>query len=191
MSSDDNLYRAPQSSLQTIAPDGELTPAMVEYLSKGAFWARVLSIFLFLCFIGMGFYVFSLFYTSSEHMRQLGISSEDANVMAFLIGVFLGGALTLIMLLTLSHLFLLITGRGYDVLSEAIAVLVFGLLSFLLFDYRSACKAALESDKTEDIELACRKQVNVIRFFGALALFMLLYLGFWLVVAIIETIGAR
>lgn len=94
-------------------------------------------------------------------------------------------------LLTLSHLFLLITGRGYDVLSEAIAVLVFGLLSFLLFDYRSACKAALESDKTEDIELACRKQVNVIRFFGALALFMLLYLGFWLVVAIIETIGAR
>ena len=38
MSSDDNLYRAPQSSLQTIAPDGELTPAMVEYLSKGAFW---------------------------------------------------------------------------------------------------------------------------------------------------------
>ena len=53
MSSDDNLYRAPQSSLQTIAPDGELTPAMVEYLSKGAFWARVQSVGQFIAFVGV------------------------------------------------------------------------------------------------------------------------------------------
>ena len=41
MSSDDNLYRAPRSSLQAISQDGELTPAIVEYLSKAAFWARL------------------------------------------------------------------------------------------------------------------------------------------------------
>lgn len=38
MSSDDNLYRAPRSSLQTTAQDDDLTPAAQEYLSKGAFW---------------------------------------------------------------------------------------------------------------------------------------------------------
>ena len=42
MSTDDNLYRAPRTSLdKTAQDDSGLTPAMVEYLSKGAFWARV------------------------------------------------------------------------------------------------------------------------------------------------------
>lgn len=44
MSSDDNLYRAPRSSLQTTAQDDDLTPAAREYLSKGAFWARLQSV---------------------------------------------------------------------------------------------------------------------------------------------------
>ena len=48
MSSDDNLYRAPRSSLQAISQDGELTPAIVEYLSKAAFWARLQSVGYFL-----------------------------------------------------------------------------------------------------------------------------------------------
>ena len=53
MSSDDNLYRAPRSSLQTISQDGELTPAIVEYLSKAAFWARLQSVGYFLGIIAV------------------------------------------------------------------------------------------------------------------------------------------
>ena len=148
MSSDDNLYRAPQSSLQTIAQDGELTPAMVEYLSKGAFWARVLSIFLFLCFIGMGFYVFSLFYTSSEHMRQLGISSEDANVMAFLIGVFLGGALTLIML---------------------------WLLGIRMHRYAKACKMLRVSENIEDVEQCFFNSSSFLKILAILSILSIIF----------------
>ena len=53
MSSDDNLYRAPRSSLQAISQDGELTPAIVEYLSKAAFWARLQSVGYFLGIIAV------------------------------------------------------------------------------------------------------------------------------------------
>lgn len=51
MSSDDNLYRAPRSSLQTTAQDDDLTPAAREYLSKGAFWARLQSVGYFIAFV--------------------------------------------------------------------------------------------------------------------------------------------
>lgn len=53
MSSEDNLYRAPRSSLQAISQDGELTPAIVEYLSKAAFWARLQSVGYFLGIIAV------------------------------------------------------------------------------------------------------------------------------------------
>jgi len=90
MSSDDNLYRAPQSSLQTIAPDGELTPAMVEYLSKGAFWARVQSVGYFLGVIAVPVGIVLLIKSGSAFLSIFGSVSEQ-EVGAFLvIGVVIG-----------------------------------------------------------------------------------------------------
>ena len=88
MSSDDNLYRAPQSSLQTIAPDGELTPAMVEYLSKGAFWARVQSVGYFLGIIAVpvGIVLLLIFGTAIFPGR---LTDEDVRIFLF-IGVIVG-----------------------------------------------------------------------------------------------------
>lgn len=88
MSSDDNLYRAPQSSLQTIAPDGELTPAMVEYLSKGAFWARVQSVGYFLGIIAapVGIVLLLIFGTAIFPGR---LTDEDVRIFLF-IGIIVG-----------------------------------------------------------------------------------------------------
>ena len=87
MSSDDNLYRAPQSSLQTIAPDGELTPAMVEYLSKGAFWARVQSVGYFLGVIAVPVGIVLLIKSGSAILGSL--KGEEAGKL-LLIGLIVG-----------------------------------------------------------------------------------------------------
>jgi len=87
MSSDDNLYRAPQSSLQTIAPDGELTPAMVEYLSKGAFWARVQSVGYFLGIIAVPVGIVLLIKSGSAILGSL--KGEEAGKL-LLIGLIVG-----------------------------------------------------------------------------------------------------
>ena len=88
MSSDDNLYRAPRSSLQTISQDGELTPAMVEYLSKGAFWARVQSVGYFLGIIAVpvGIVLLLIFGTAIFPGR---LTDEDVRIFLF-IGIIVG-----------------------------------------------------------------------------------------------------
>ena len=88
MSSDDNLYRAPQSSLQTIAPDGELTPAMVEYLSKGAFWARVQSVGYFLGIIAVPVGIVLLIKFGSAIFPGR-LTDEDVRIFLF-IGIIVG-----------------------------------------------------------------------------------------------------
>ncbi len=88
MSSDDNLYRAPQSSLQTIAPDGELTPAMVEYLSKGAFWARVQSVGYFLGIIAVPVGIVLLIKSGSAILPG-SLKAEEAGKL-LLIGLIVG-----------------------------------------------------------------------------------------------------
>ena len=122
MSSDDNLYRAPQSSLQTIAPDGELTPAMVEYLSKGAFWARVQSVGYFLGIIAapVGIVLLLIFGTAIFPGR---LTDEDVRIFLF-IGIIVGLP----------------------------AMIIFGVLGMRMRRYAKAGKALSMSGSIEDAE---------------------------------------
>ena len=88
MSSDDNLYLAPRSSLQTISQDGELTPAMAEYLSKGAFWARVQSVGYFLGIIAVPVGIVLLIKSGSAILPG-SLKAEEAGKL-LLIGLIVG-----------------------------------------------------------------------------------------------------
>jgi len=88
MSSDDNLYRAPRSSLQAISQDGELTPAIVEYLSKAAFWARVQSVGYFLGVIAVPVGIVLLIKSGSAILPG-SLKGEEAGTL-LLIGLIVG-----------------------------------------------------------------------------------------------------
>ena len=122
MSSDDNLYRAPQSSLQTIAPDGELTPAMVEYLSKGAFWARVQSVGYFLGIIAVPVGIVLLIKFGSAIFPGR-LTDEDVRIFLF-IGIIVGLP----------------------------AMIIFGVLGRRMRRYAKAGKALSMSGSIEDAE---------------------------------------
>lgn len=122
MSSDDNLYRAPRSSLQTISQDDELTPAMVEYLSKGAFWARVQSVGYFLGIIAapVGIVLLLIFGTAIFPGR---LTDEDVRIFLF-IGIIVGLP----------------------------AMIIFGVLGMRMRRYAKAGKALSMSGSIEDAE---------------------------------------
>lgn len=90
MSSDDNLYRAPRSSLQAISQDGELTPAIVEYLSKAAFWARLQSVGYFLGIIAVPVALIIFAFFGSAMLSVFGRVSEREVGMLFTIALIIG-----------------------------------------------------------------------------------------------------
>ena len=122
MSSDDNLYRAPRSSLQATGQDGDLTPAMVEYLSKGAFWARVQSVGYFLGIIAapVGIVLLLIFGTAIFPGR---LTDEDVRIFLF-IGIIVGLP----------------------------AMIIFGVLGMRMRRYAKAGKALSMSGSIEDAE---------------------------------------
>jgi hypothetical protein len=122
MSSDDNLYRAPRSSLQTISQDGELTPAMVEYLSKGAFWARVQSVGYFLGVIAVPVGIVLLIKSGSAILPG-SLKGEEAGKL-LLIGLIVGLP----------------------------AMIIFGVLGMRMRRYAKAGKALSMSGSIEDAE---------------------------------------
>lgn len=98
MSTDDNLYRAPRTSLdKTAQDDSGLTPAMVEYLSKGAFWARVQSVGYFIAVIGVLIFVVIALLASGNSlgreaalMRNITlVASLPAFIIFWLLGMFM------------------------------------------------------------------------------------------------------
>ena len=96
MSTDDNLYRAPRTSLdKTAQDDSGLTPAMVEYLSKGAFWARVQSVGYFIAVIGVLIFVVMALLASGnslgrEAMRTaILVAGLPALIIFWLLGMFM------------------------------------------------------------------------------------------------------
>jgi len=91
MSSDDNLYRAPRSSLQTTAQDDDLTPAAREYLSKGAFWARLQSVGYFIAFV-FALLAVALFLFAGEDM-----AGRDAATISRMIALIAGLPLLVIL----------------------------------------------------------------------------------------------
>jgi len=86
MSSDDNLYRAPRSSLQTTAQDDNLTPAAREYLSKGAFWARLQSVGYFIAFTFVLLAV-AVFVLAGAELAGRDISAAALRMIALVAGL--------------------------------------------------------------------------------------------------------
>ena len=122
MSSDDNLYRAPRSSLQTTAHDDGLTPAAQEYLSKGAFWARVQSVGYFLGVIAVPVGIVLLIKSGSAILPG-SLKGEEAGKL-LLIGLIVGLP----------------------------AMIIFGVLGMRMRRYAKAGKALSMSGSIEDAE---------------------------------------
>ena len=73
---------------------------------------------------------------------------------------------------------------GKEVLSSIFS-LVMGIWQIFLFRaYNKACKAAIDSGNTSDVELACLQQMKLVRFFGILTLILFVFGGLGLLAAL-------
>lgn len=64
--------------------------------------------------------------------------------------------------------------------------LVMGIWQIFLFRaYNKACKAAIDSGNTSDVELACLQQMKIIRLLGVLMLIAIVYGGLELLSALV------
>ena len=74
---------------------------------------------------------------------------------------------------------------GKEVLSSIFS-LVMGIWQIFLFRaYNKACKAAIDSGNTSDVELACLQQMRIIRLLGVLMLLAIVFGGLRLLSALV------
>lgn len=74
---------------------------------------------------------------------------------------------------------------GKEVLSSIFS-LVMGIWQIFLFRaYNKACKAAIDSGNTSDVELACLQQMKIIRLLGVLMLLAFVFGGLELLSALV------
>ena len=74
---------------------------------------------------------------------------------------------------------------GKEVLSSIFS-LVMGIWQIFLFRaYNKACKAAIDSGNTSDVELACLQQMKIIRLLGVLMLLAIVFGGLGLLAELV------
>ena len=68
--------------------------------------------------------------------------------------------------------------------------LVMGIWQIFLFRaYNKACKAAIDSGNTSDVELACLQQMKIIRLLGVLMLLAIVFGSLWLFAVLVSLAG--
>jgi oligopeptide ABC superfamily ATP binding cassette transporter, permease protein len=82
--------------------------------------------------------------------------------------------LIVIVITILFQLVALINARGTQVVSEFVTLVVLVIQAILFYSYWQACKTAIASEDARDVELACSKQLNLIRFYGIMMLILLI-----------------
>ena len=122
-----------------------LTPAMVEYLSKGAFWARVQSVGYFIAVIGVLIFV----------------------VMALLAGGILLDSDSLGREAALMRTAILVAGLP--------ALIIFWLLGMFMHRYAKASKALRMSDSVEDAEQCFANSNSFFKTIGIISILQIVF----------------